>query len=114
MYIEYPADTEVAHSKDDCWVALQEDATMQAVHVESCNASFLAIVSCLAIYDAGEGNDFVLCEAYLRGKCGALVIPEGIILFLQTLYEFIDGGFPVYFVGVGDEEGREGLLRMTE
>ena len=113
VYVEHTADGEVAYGIDDGGVALQEDASMEAVHIESGYACLFAVVGGLAVDDAGEGDDFVLRQSDLFGEGGAVGIPEGGVLLRKTFDELIDGGLPIDLVCVGDEEGREGLLGVT-
>ena len=106
--VQDAAQCEVSRGVLDGGVGLQRHSPAEPVEVEACDDGFLVVVGGLFVYDACERGYLFAAQSAGFGLGFPFGRPEALVFSLHAFYELFDGGVPVDFVGVGDEECGDG------
>ena len=104
---------EIAHAELYRRVGLEEHATLQAIDVEAGYHGLLGMVGGFFLYNGGKGSYLDGGKADGLGLLHAFLVPIGLVFLLHAGHEIFGTHVPVHFVGVRNEEGGEGFLRIT-
>ena len=100
---------EVVEGKDKCGIGLKQPVAFQSVEIDASDAWHLVgLVALLANYGS-QCAYFSRCHVEFLGFSQTLVIPELVVFLLHAVNEFLRVGVPIELVGVGDEEGGDGV-----